>query len=74
MYLLVQHMSMLLEYVNRINITSVIVGDFNDDIMCANGSRVEQFMSPHGYTQLVLQPTTDRGTLIDHVYFNGPVY
>ena len=60
---LVQHMTMLLEYVNNVNIATIIVGDFNDDVMCERGSQVD--------TQLVMQPTTDRATLIDHVYFSG---
>ena len=49
------------------NIPTVIVGD----VTCKSGSQVEQFMSFHGYTQLVMQPTTDRATLIDHVYFSA---
>ena len=69
--LLVQYMSTLLEYVSTVNIATVIVGDFNEDAMHKNGSQIEQFMSSHGYTQLKMQPTTDRATLIDHVYFSG---
>ena len=34
---LVQHMTTLLEYVN---IATVIVGDFNDDVICESGSQV----------------------------------
>ena len=35
---IVQHMTTLLEYANTVNIATVIVGDFNDDVMCENGS------------------------------------
>ena len=27
-------------------------------------------MEKHGYRQLVCQPTTDSGSLLDHIYFN----
>ena len=48
----------------------IILGDFNEDIMQNNDNRIVSFMSSSGYTQLVNSPTTARGTLIDHVYYN----
>ena len=51
----------------------MILGDFNEDILSQPNSRVVSLMSNHGYSQLVTSPTTDQGTLIDHVYYyNGP--
>ena len=69
MQLLVQHMTRLLENVSTMNIPTVVMGDFNDNLY-DNTCQVEQFMLAQGYTQLVMQATTDRATLIDHVYFN----
>ena len=37
--LLMQHnMRRLIEYVNTVNVATVVTGDFNDDVMCDNGS------------------------------------
>ncbi len=52
--------------------STVIMGDFND-VLGASGSVVEQFMLSQGYTQLVRQSTSDRATLIDHVYFSEQI-
>ncbi len=49
------------------------MGDFNDDVLRATGSVVEQFMLSQGYAQLVRQSTSDRATLIDHVYFSEQI-
>ena len=38
--------------------------------LCDADSQVERFMASHGYTQQVKHAITDRGILIDHVYFN----
>ena len=41
-----------------------------DDVLSTSSSRVEQFMLLQGYTQ---QSTTDRATLIDHMYFSEQI-
>ena len=48
---------------------SVILGDFNEDLI---GYPNSQVLSRHGFSQLVNSPTTDNGSLLDHVYFNRP--
>ena len=35
-------------------------------------SRILDIMTNSGYTQLVQSPTTDHGTMIDHVFYNKP--
>ena len=68
--LLLQHMTTLIHHVTIENKATVVMGDFNDDVLSTSSSRVEQFMLSQGYTQLVRQSTTDRATLIDHMYFS----
>lgn len=42
------------------------MGDFNEDILTS--SSIGKLMEVHGYSQHVQCPTTEKGTLIDHVY------
>ena len=46
--------------------------DFNEDIVSRPNSNIVSLMSNNGFTQLVRNPTTAKGTLIDHVYYNRP--
>ena len=49
---------------------TVILGDFNENLLPSTSStRLLQLMSSLGYPQLVAEPTTDSGSLIDHVYY-----
>lgn len=63
-------MSIVLIRISATDITTVVLGDFNDNILCPARSQVETLMVSQGYTQLVQSATTDNGTLIDHVYLN----
>ena len=68
---LITTLSTIINHVSIYRLPCIILGDFNEDILQQLNGRIVTFMSNHGYTQLVTLPTTARGTLIDHVYYNG---
>ena len=53
-------------------VISIIMGDSNEDLLSKPESQLAIFMAQGGYSQLVHTPTTDNGTLIDHVDCNSP--
>ena len=65
-------LSRILDYVLATDMPTVILGDFNEDIVSHPDSSIVSLMSNHGFAQLVRSPTTAKGTLIDHVYYNRP--
>ena len=54
-------------------VPTIIVVDFNEDLSRSTTSRVLQLMSSRGFSQLVQVPTTDSGSMLDHIYYNGIV-
>ena len=46
----------------------IITGDFNSDIIQGKSSAILDRLMACGFTQHVQSPTTDGGTLLDHVY------
>ena len=52
-------------------IPTIILGDFNEDLLSKSTSTLLQLMSTRGFHQLVQLPTTDSGSLLDHIYYNG---
>ena len=60
----------LLRHVSMCHTPCVILGDFNEDCLHKQSSAVVSLMSSFNFRQLVTIPTTDQGTLIDHVYTN----
>ena len=54
------------------SIPSIVLGDFNEDLITCPATQLLSLMSSHGFSQLVDCPTTDNGSLLDHVYCNRP--
>ena len=51
---------------------TIILGDFNEDLFSRSSqSALLQFMASRKFSQLVEVPTTDSGSLLDHIYYNG---
>ena len=48
----------------------VILGDFNEDLM-ENKTNIHNLFQQHGFKQLIHQPTTNQGSLLDHIYINA---
>lgn len=65
-------LSQVLLFASNAALPTVILGDFNVDILSQPNSNVVKLMLDHGYTQLVTHPTTSNCTLLDHVYYNQP--
>lgn len=61
-----RNLDALLRWLHPIGTTAVVMGDFNDNIL--KGSTICKFMETEGFRQHVTQETTEKGTLIDHVY------
>uniref|UniRef100_A0A672HNV9 ATP-dependent DNA helicase n=2 Tax=Salarias fasciatus TaxID=181472 RepID=A0A672HNV9_SALFA len=61
-----QNLQRLLHWLNPISDTIVVMGDFNENIL--TGSSICKLMGSKGFDQLVTQASTEKGTLIDHVY------
>ena len=70
--LLTVMLNRMLDYIATTDLPTLILGDFNDDILSHPNSSIVSLMSNHGFSQLVTSPTTAEGTLIDHVYYNRP--
>ena len=69
---LINTITALLNRLALVALPTIVMGDFNIDLSSHNHDRrLSNLMSTNGFAQLVKTPTTDRGTLIDHVYCNS---
>ncbi len=68
-----QHMDSLIALM-PLHVPTVITGDFNDNLAVNTESSLTTLMNRYGFEQLVKEPTTDAGTLVDHIYFNRQTY
>lgn len=60
------NLSKLINLMSSVCNKNVLIGDFNNDAL--KSKSLCSFMSDKGFIQLVKKPTTEKGTLIDHVY------
>ena len=44
------------------------MGDFNEDLLSTKKHELHNFLTERGFIQHVNMPTTDYGTLLDHIY------
>jgi len=49
---------------------TAVMGDFNDNQVKDTNSPILSYMNRIGFRQLIRRPTTDNGSLLDHIYFN----
>ena len=51
----------------------IICGDFNEDLMPDNRSKpIFALFQSRGYTQLIRTATTEKNTLLDHIFISRP--
>ena len=56
---------------NTAGTPTLIIGDFNDDLLQTKCEHIDKLFSSFNFKQLVNCPTTDYGSLLDHVYYNN---
>lgn len=65
-------LSTYLECIPYKTVPTVILGDFNNDLLLPDHSTViVRFLENRGFKQMT-QPTTDSGSLLDHIFINFP--
>ncbi|CAH2248135.1 Hypothetical predicted protein [Pelobates cultripes] len=61
----------LLESLERMDCQPIILcGDFNKDFLCRAKKPISDLLHSRGYTQLVWAATTEKNTLLDHIYIS----
>ena len=60
-------LEVMLNEIEKFSSKCIVMGDFNEDIL-QKDSQAKKSMESHGYKQCVTAATTEKGTLLDHVY------
>lgn len=66
-----ENFQQVLNSLNNKSVNTIIMGDFNEDAK-QNGS-IQRFFKNQNYKQHVNFPTTEAGTILDHVYVSGEI-
>ena len=59
-------------HINHQELPTILLGDFNENLILESSmsTALLEFLSTLKFTQLVNAPTTDSGSLLDHIYWN----
>lgn len=71
---LIDFLSNMISQTCQCNLPIIILGDFNEDLVDKPNSPLLILMENNGFSQLVSYRTTDRGTVIDHIYIKNLSY
>lgn len=67
------NMQLLLDSLDLMGCQPIVVcGDFNEDLLSGGKKAIKEMFVSRGYSQLVSGPTTEKQTLIDHIYISRP--
>ncbi|KAK0151948.1 ATP-dependent DNA helicase PIF1 [Merluccius polli] len=67
------NMKSLLDSLELINHGPIVVcGDLNEDLLSKGKKSIRDLFQSRGYTQLITVSTTEKNTLIDHIYISHP--
>lgn len=50
----------------------VVCGDFNEDLLSKGKKSIRDALLSRGFTQLISDSTTEKNTLLDHIYISQP--
>ncbi|XP_060756276.1 uncharacterized protein LOC132867382 [Neoarius graeffei] len=68
-----QNLKNLLDSLAILNHQPIVVcGDFNEDLLSKGKKSIKDLFQSRGYTQLIKESTTEKNTLIDHIYISHP--
>jgi exonuclease III len=71
MQFFIERLNLLLQEIHNHSMPSVIVGDFNADVLKECENTIVQKFAEFGFKQLVRFPTTEGGTCLDLVFVHG---
>uniref|UniRef100_A0A3B5QQ24 ATP-dependent DNA helicase n=1 Tax=Xiphophorus maculatus TaxID=8083 RepID=A0A3B5QQ24_XIPMA len=65
----------LLDGLNSMDIRPVVIlGDFNEDLIPPGKKAINELFRAKGFMQLISDATTEKRTLLDHIYISNPEY
>lgn len=72
MKIFLRSLNIFLEKFSQMTYSFIAMGDFNEDLLKGD-FQIKNTFEKYNFKQMVNQPTTDKGTLLDHVYVSSEI-